>query len=224
MKTISLLVASIALMASACSSIKPNARTNYVAPSTSQVRADVISAQEHATSIGRHADKTSAGLTAASAKAKTAKDRIIVIQKAVAEQPAILTLAKQVEGDLDDLTRILLETTTENEALKNEATGLQGNLTSAQTNITSLQSKVSEQTVLLNTANTERNAAITQSTIDKTNAHKFKAIIIGVATLAALAIMFGLFKFAMFAPPLLWATIAVPSAVGIFLFFWLGSG
>lgn len=223
-KYLSLIVASLALMASACSSMKPNAPTNYVAPSTGQVRQNVTNAQEHATSIGKHADKTSAGLTAAAAKAKTAKERIIVIQKAVAEQPAILTLAKQVEGDLDDLTKILLETTTENDALKEDVQKLQSTLTTAQTNITTLQNKVSEQTTLLNTANTERNAAITQSTIDKGNAHKFKAIIIGVVTLAVLAILFGVFKFAMFAPPILWVTIAAPSAVGIFLFFWLGSG
>lgn len=193
-----------------CSSMKPNARTNYTPPSTSKIGMHISNAQEQA-------GKTAASLAAAAAKAKTAKDRIKVIQKAVEGQPPVLVLAQQLEGDIDDLTALLLGASSSNELLR-------GQLQEAQTARDALQLQVNDQTELLNKANTERNNAITQGAIDKRNAHKFKWIIIGLAVAAAGLLVFGIFGGAAFAPPLLYLTLGGPAAIGTFLFFWLGSG
>lgn len=193
----------------ACSSV-PNNKINYTAPSTGRVQSSVASAQTNA-------DKTSATLTAAAAKAKTATEKIKVIEKAVENNPPVLTLAQDLHSDIDTLTQLLLDGTATNNELK-------ADLGAAVVAIADLQIKVGEQTQLLNEANIRTNAALTQGKIDRDNAHKFKAILIGLGTLAALAIMFGFLGVKMFVPPLLWATLAVPSAVGVFLFFWLGSG
>lgn len=222
-KFMPLFVVSLAMIFCACASTKPMARTNYTAPSTSKLGLNISSAQDSATSAGVHAKKNEAAVTAAAAKAKTAKDRIVVLENAVKDQPSVLSLAKQVEGDIDDLTALLLNANDENKFLQNDITTTLEQLKKAQDEKVILQADVLKQTTLLNTANRERNEAITQGAIDKRNAHRFKAIIIGVSVFAVGAIMFGLFKFAAFAPPLVYATIAAPTAVGVFLYFWLGS-
>lgn len=199
-----------ALLVVGCSSMRPDARTNYVPPSTAPLGMHITSAQEQAV-------KTSSAITAAAAKAKTAKEKIRVIQKAVENQPTILTLAVDVEGDIDQLTAILLSAATANAELQSQ-------LAQAQAEKVTLQKQVGDQTILLNTANTERNAAITQGAVDKRNAHKFKWIIIGLAVAATGLIVFAIAGVAAFAPPLVWVTVGAPAAVGTFLFFWLGSG
>lgn len=198
------------VLVTGCAGVRPTAPTNYVPPSTNKLGVHISSAQEHAV-------KTSDAVKAAAAKAASAKQRIKAIQLAVKDQPPVLTLAVQVEGDIDSLTQSLLDAS-------NEVTALQGQLVSAQTEKAVVQGQVNEQTVLLNQANTERNAAVTQSKIDRGNAHKFKAILIILATLAVGVVMFGIFGVKAFVPPLVWVTIGAPTAIGIFLFFWLGSG
>lgn len=190
--------------------MRPDARTNYAPPSTSKIGMYISNAQEQA-------DKTGRSIAAAAAKAKTAKDRIKVIQKAVAEQPPVLVLAQELEGDIDDLTGFL-------SAAANTNGELQGQLVQTQAAKTELQGEVGAQTLLLNTANTERNAAITQGAIDKRNAHRFKWIIIGLAVAATALAVFAIAGVAAFVPPLVWVTAGAPLAVGTFLYFWLGSG
>lgn len=193
-----------------CSSMKPNARTNYVPPSTSKIGMHITNAQEQA-------GKTSAAIAAAAAKAKTAKERIKVIEKAVEGQPPVLALAQQLEEDIDELTAILLDAQSTSGLLLDQ-------LHAAQAAKDELQQEVNGQTILLNTANRERNEAITQGAIDKRNAHRFKWIIIGLAVAAAGLAVFAFAGVAAFAPPLLYLTIGAPAAVGTFLFFYLGSG
>jgi hypothetical protein len=207
-----------------CTSMKPNARTNYVAPSSNVLGSHITNAQARTTSARAHATKTSAALAAAAAKAKTAKERILVIEKAVEKTPPILTLAKQVEGDIDDLTKLLLDANTSNDSLKVDLNSTAQALSDAVVAKASLQKQIDDQTVLLNQANVERNAAITQGAVDKRNAHKFKWIIIGLAVGAAGLVVFAIFGALSFAPPLLYLMIGAPAAVGTFLFFWLGSG
>lgn len=213
MKRILPFLAAIAALASlslgACSAV-PNNRINYVPPSTTPIRQSVDTARDHA-------DKTSAALAAAAAKAKTATDRIVVLEKAVAESPPILTLAQGVHGDLDDLTKLLYSSTAENDALKTS-------LNTASTQISQLQDKVNAQTAQLNTSNDNLNKAITQGALDKKHAHEYKWMLIGLATAAAGLLVFAIFGAVSFTPPLLYVLIGAPAAVGTFLFFWLGSG
>lgn len=203
------LAAIIALGLSACSAV-PNNKINYVPPSAARVSQSVDSATAHS-------GRLSASLAAAAAKAKTATDRIEVLEKAVEATPPILTLAQQVHGDLDDLTKLLFDSNAENEELKKDLGG-------AVKAIADLQVEVGQQTAQLNQANANLNAAITQGAIDKRNAHKFKWIIIGLAVAATGLLVFGIFGAGSFAPPLLYVLLGAPSAVGTFLFFWLGSG
>ncbi len=205
-----LLLPLLAVLAVGCSSVKPDARTNYVAPSAAKLGQHISSAQEGATRVA-------SGVKAASEKAKTVKERLQVLKKAVENQPPVLSLAIQIEGDVDVLTSILL-------SAGNEIQSLQAQLDSAQTERGVLQGEVNKQTDLLNKANMERNAAITQSKIDRDNAHQFKAILMILAGAAVVVIMFGIFRLKAFVPPLLWITLGGTAAIGIFLFFWLGSG
>jgi hypothetical protein len=204
--------------------MKPNARTTYTAPSATKIGLHISNAQDRNISAIAHAKKTAAAVTAAALKAKTAKDRIIVIEKAVAQTPPVLALAKQVETDIDDLTALLLQAHDENDFLQGDLTITQTELAKAQTEKATLQTQVNGQTILLNTANSERNAAITQGAVDKKHAHEYKFFIIGLAVFATGAIMFALFRGLAFVPPLAYATIAAPAAVGVFLYFYLGSG
>lgn len=209
MKSLLLPIAALVCLTSCAGGLRPDPRI-YVPPSTSKLGTHITSAQEHAA-------RTSDAVKSAAARVLTAKERIKMLQEAVKDQPPILSLAVQLEGDVDVLTGILLSAGA-------EITALQGQLEAAQGEKAAIQKQVNDQTDLLNKANMERNAAITQGAIDKRNAHKFKAILIIIATLAVGAVMFGLFGMKAFAPPLLWVMLGAPSAVGIFLFFWLGSG
>jgi hypothetical protein len=203
------LLAALSLGLGACSAV-PNHKINYVPPSTTPIRQSVDTARGHA-------DKTSAALVAAAAKAKTATERIQVLEKAVEATPPILTLAQQVHSDIDDLTKLLLTATTENTAIKKVLDG-------AATQIITLQDKVNEQTTLLNTSNDNLNKAITQGALDKKHAHEYKWALIGLAAVATGFLVFAIFGAASIAPPLLYVLLGAPAAVSTFLFFWLGSG
>lgn len=216
------LLAAVSLVLSSCSTRTP-LKTSYTPPSTVPVSQSVTKAQTQTTSIKNHADTTGKSIADAAAQAKSAQDRIALLLKATESQP---TLHEMVSLIGDDLTKITLSLKTANDEiikLRQDVIGLQSTLTEAQTQVVTLKSQVDGQTVLLNKANENANAAITQSSIDKANAHKFKAIIIGIAVFGVAAVLFGIFRFTLFAPPLLYVLIGLPTIVGIALFFWLGS-
>jgi lipid II:glycine glycyltransferase (peptidoglycan interpeptide bridge formation enzyme) len=138
------------------------------------------------------------------------------------EQPTLNSLAVSIKGDVDALTQILLNANDENESLKADLAQTSEQLRQAQIQSEDLQTQINAQTAALNEANKNLNAALAQSAVDRRNAHKFKGIIMGIAVLAVAAVLFGIFGYKVFAPPLLWILIGAPTAVGIFLFFWLG--
>lgn len=222
-KFFSLLAAvSLAFALGSCAT-KPILKTNYTPPSTTEVRQSVTTAQEQTTSIGKRADKSAKSISDAAAGTKTAQDRIVLLLGLTKDQPTIQEMVRLVGNDLTAITLNLGTAKDEIAGLQFELQGLQGTLAGAQTQIGTLKQQVDTQTEKLNEANRNANAAIAQSGIDKANAHKFKAIIIISTVLALGAILFGIFRFAIFAPPLLYALIGLPTVVGIVLFFWLGS-
>lgn len=230
-------LAVLSLGFASCAGPKANYKTNYAPPSTVGVSnsisggaAKVASARTTAVSQGERIKKSAAHVLAAAAKAKTAADRLKVIEKAVEPTPEVHTLVLQVEADVDALTQELLGVKAENDGLESANKSLildlddsQKNLTDAQSQVAQLKAAIQTQTTTLNETSRKLNDQIVQNAIDKNNAHKFKAIIIGSVSLMLLALMFGLFRGAAFVPPLLWVTIAAPAGLAIFLYFWLGS-
>lgn len=213
---------SLALAFGSCSTKQP-LKTNYMPPSTTEVRQSVTTAQERTTSIGQHATKSSKSIADAAAGTKTAQDRITLLLQATKDQPTIQEMVRLVGNDLTAITLNLATAKDEIAGLQFDVQSLQATLGTAQNQITDLKKQVDTQTGSLNEANRNANAAMVQSAIDKANAHKFKAIIIITTVLALGAILFGVFRFAVFAPPLLYVLIGLPAVVGIALFFWLGS-
>lgn len=220
---------------SACSSV-PNNRVNYTPPSVGQVKTAVARAQDttsqaqrHVTSAATHVSSNAKRLAAAAAAAKTVKQKLDVIAKAVEPQPAVLTLVTQVTSDVDTLTQDLLAAVTENDQVRSDLVETQTQLTNTQSSLTGanaradeLQTQVSTQTALLNDSNTKLNAAILQGQKDKHNAHVFKWIIIGCAAAIAALLVYAVFGAAALAPPMLYALLGLPAAVTTFLFFFLG--
>jgi hypothetical protein len=213
---------SLAFAFGSCATKTP-LKTNYTPPSTTEVRQSVTTAQEKTTSIGKHADKSSKSVAEAAAGAKTAQDRIVLLLQATKDQPTIQEMVRLVGNDLTAITLNLATAKDEIAGLQLDVQSLQSTLNGAQAQIVQLTTDVGKQTTLLNKANENANAAIAQSAIDTANAHKFKAIIIISVVLALGAVLFGVFRFAVFAPPLLYVLIGLPTVVGIVLFFWLGS-
>jgi hypothetical protein len=216
------LLAAVSLLFASCATRTP-LKTNYTPPSTVPVQQSVTDAQTKATSIKKHADTTGTSIAAAAAGAKTAQDRIVLLLQATKDQPTIQEMVRLVGNDLTAITLNLATAKEEIAGLQFDVQGLQATLADAQKQIATLKQQVGDQTLLLNKANENANAAMAQSDIDKANAHKFKAILIGLAVAAVAAVLFGIFRFALFAPPLLWVLLGLPTIVGVVLFFWLGS-
>lgn len=218
------LFAAISLGLSACSSVPPNARVNYVPPSVVPVTTSVSGAQTSISSARKHADIQTVNLAAAHAKATAATENVIKIEGEAANLPVILGLAKQAHKDLDELTALLIGTTTENAGLITDLDNTRLKLQTALTvDIPKLKADGELVTNQLNERGRQLNEALAQGEIDKKNAHTFKAIIIGTVGIALVCLMFGLFSYAAFAPPLLYVTLGAPAAASVFLFFWLGS-
>lgn len=202
------LMASLVLGLSACTSTAPRARINYVPPSTVPIKQSVVKAQTHA-------ETTHVKITDAQIKALAAKENIVKLEGVLADQPVVVALAQAVHKELDELTLLLMGANYSNEQLKLE-------LGQTTLKIDSLQLQVNTQTTQLNERGEQLNKALAQGEIDRANAHKFKAILVFLGTLAVLAVIFGLFGMRMFVPPILWLTIGAPAATAAFLFFYLG--
>lgn len=216
-----LVLVGIACLTVACGSV-PNAKTNYVAPSYGQVGTHVTSAQDHVTSASKKAANVTNAISSATTRAQTASEKLVKLAELTTEQPTLNSLAVSIKGDVDALTQTLLDATTENKSLQTDLDVTAEALRQAQINGLDLQKQMNAQTTLLNTANKNLNAALAQSAVDRHNAHVFKGIIIGISVVAVAAVMFGIFGYAAFAPPLLYAMLGAPTITGIVLFFWLG--
>lgn len=202
---------------------QPALKTNYTPPSTTQIKQSVTTAQEKTASIGKHADTSAKSLTEAAAKTKTAQDRITLLLQVTKDQPTLQEMVRLVGNDLTQITLSLNTAQGEIGQLQLDVQSLESTLTHAQLQIIDLRDQVEKQTGLLNDANRNANALMAQSAIDKANAHKFKAIILITAVLGVGALLFGIFGLRVFAPPLLWLLLGLPTVVGTVLFFWLGS-
>lgn len=216
-----LVLVGIACIVTACSSV-PNAKTNYVAPSTGQVRTHVTSAQGSVASASTKATNVTNAISSATTRAQAASEKLVKLAEMTAEQPTLNSLAVSIKGDVDALTQILMNANAENESLKADLGQTAESLRQAQIQSLDLQTQINTQTNQLNEANKNLNSALAQSAVDRHNAHVFKGIIIGTSVFAVAAILFGIFGYAAFAPPLLYAMLGAPTIVGIALFFWLG--
>jgi peptidoglycan hydrolase CwlO-like protein len=224
MKTTLPLLAAILGLGFASCTTAPNNKTNYAAVSVGPARTSVANAQSRVESAQARTKKSSAYVTAAKGKAKTATERIVQIEKlSKPAQPEIHSLALQVHADLDLLTQELLGALTENAELSTDLVETKASLTQATAQLVQVQKDNDQMVGLLNDSNRKLNAAIIQGAKDKSNAHKFKWIIIGLAVAAAGIGVFAIFGAAAFVPPLIYLTVGGPAAVGTFLFFYLGS-
>lgn len=214
------LVGIVGLLA-ACSSV-PNAKTNYAPPSVTQVTTHVTSAQEHVTSASKHSAKITNAIGSATTRAKTVSEKLVKLAELTTEQPTLNSLAVSIKGDVDALTQSLLDANVENDDLSKDLNVTAEALRQAQLKSVDLQTQITTQTTQLNEANKNLNAALAQSAVDRHNAHVFKGIIIATSVVAVAAVMFGIFGYAAFMPPLVWAMIGAPTIIGVFLFFWLG--
>jgi chromosome segregation ATPase len=230
-------LAILSLGFASCAGPKANYKTNYAPPSTvgtktsiSGGQANVTSAQARAKEQGERIARSSTHVKAAAAKAKTAKERLVVLEKATTKEPEVHALVLQITDDVDALTQELLGANMENDALSSVNSSLiidlgkaQDQLRAAQVQLDAATKAINAQTQTLNATSKTLNEQIVQGATDKRNAHKFKFIIIGTVVFALGAVMFGIFGVASFLPPLLYVTLGAPAAVGVFLYFWLGS-
>lgn len=173
-----------------CSTV-PRSAIRYSPPSVSPVRSAVTASQEH--------------VSTAQVKAASATAKIEQLQKAVEKMPELMALANAAHQDLDDLTSELLATKTE--------------LSKAQTEITALEKKIGDQTVVLNQTIDEKNAAITARDVVAKAYHRLKFMVIGLAMALTAFLIYSIFRFVAFVPPILYLLIAAPLAVGAALLF-----
>lgn len=204
-KILSLIAGAAALCLCACGTTNT---TRYYAPSTAPVTQRVQSAGEKITSAR-------SSVTKAQASAKKVKEQAAKIIAAGPKTPEAEALYKPFQTEIDNLTNELVNT----QAALLDA---QNDLVKAQTvDIPELQQKITNQTVLLNHTSDERDTAVKERDIARKSYHKLKFWIIGVAAAATLFLIYSLFHFAAFTPPILYLTIAAPAAVSTFLLFYL---
>ncbi len=207
-------------LGASCSQVPSRGRINYAAPTLNPVRSGIATAQDRLLSARTHITKSSGATAAAAKKAKTAKDRLVVVEKAVTKDETTHSLVLQVQQDVDSLTNDLLTAQTENTALTQDVQASQTSLATAQTRAADLQKQINTQTADLNEANRIRNLAIDQAEAANAHVHKLK---FWICTLAAAATLLLVTRFTGVLAPLLgpYALIlyvAAPAAV--FGFLW----
>lgn len=204
-RILSILAMGAALALCSCAST-PNGR--YVAPSTIPITTRVTAAGEKITQAQGSVKKAQAH--AAKAKAAVAKIEVVV-PKTSENATLILALKQEIDGLTDELLNVQLALQSANQELDQLKT----------VDIPKLQEEVGTQTQLLNTAVKQRDQFQQERDVAIGKYHKLKFWIIGVAAAAVVALMYALFSFAAFSPPLLWVTLAAPAVVSTFLLFYL---
>ena len=138
----------------------PRSALHYSPPSVAPVRQDISNVQSHVANAQTHAQKAKAAIADA--------------KKLAPADPPELKLALDVaDGEIDGLTY--------------ELNSAQTALKSANSRINNLEGKIGEQTNLLNTANDEKNAAITEAAAAAHRYHKLKFYVCALG--AALALL-----------------------------------
>jgi septal ring factor EnvC (AmiA/AmiB activator) len=203
-RILSILAMGAALALSACGTTQ---RGPYAAPQTGVVR-------QHVEGAGEKVAAAKASTTKAQAHAKTAKAKVEQIEKIVPKTSENATLILSLKQEIDSLTDELLNTQL---ALQDAQTELE----QAKVEIPKLQEQINTQTTQLNNTTVALNQRTTERDIAVKKYHKLKFWIIGVAAAAVVFLMYALFSFAAFSPPLLWVTLAAPAAVSTFLLFYL---
>jgi seryl-tRNA synthetase len=203
-KILSLIVGVAALSLCACGTTQ---RGPYKAPSAAVVGQHVNATAEKITAA-------KASTTKAQAHAKTAKAKVEQIEKIVPKTSENAQLILSLKSEIDSLTDELLNTQMALQSAQDETAKAQAAIPVLQEQIDKQTTDLNNTIVALNDRTRERDAAVHKY-------HKLKFWIIGVAAAAVVALMYALFSFAAFTPPLLWVTLAAPAAVSTFLLFYL---
>jgi hypothetical protein len=205
-RILSIIAMGAALALSSCA--QGPQRGGYSAPSAAVVGQRVNTASEKITAA-------KASTTKAQAHAKVAKAKVEQIEKIVPKTSENAQLILSLKQEIDGLTDELLNTQVALQSAQDE-------LTKATTvDIPNLQTQIVDQTVLLNHTIIEKNELQVKYDAAAKSYHKLKFWIMGVAAAATVFLMYALFSFAAFSPPLLWVTLAAPAAVSTFLLFYL---
>lgn len=165
-KFLTLALAAAALLTCSCASTKRLSPT-YLPPSTTGTRVAVAAGQERVKAAQAH-------VTNAQNHAKSATTKIVAVEKAVADNPALLSLVTQAHNDIDQLTTELTQT---QEAL----TSAQTSLAEAQNHATSLQLQIDDQTKTLNSTIETSNRNADKAAAATKKYHKIKLICAGLA-------------------------------------------
>lgn len=190
-----------------CSCAGPQ-RGNYSAPSAAVIGQRVNTA-------GERVAAAQASTTKAQAHAKAAKEKVAQIETVVPKTSENAQLILSLKQEIDGLTDELLNTQVALQSAQDE-------LTKAKTvDIPKLQQEVNAQTELLNKTIGEKNALQVKYDAAAKSYHKLKFWIIGVAAAATVFLIYSLFHFAAFSPPILYLTLGAPIAVSTFLLFYL---
>jgi uncharacterized lipoprotein YajG len=144
----------------------PRAALHYSPPSVAPVRENVSDAQSHVTNAQTHAQKAKAA-----------------IADAIKQMEMACPQAAGLKLDLADANR-------EIDALTYELNVAQESLKSANVHVDQLEGKIGEQTNLLNTANDEKNAAITKADAAAHRYHKLKFYVCALGAALALLLIF----------------------------------
>jgi hypothetical protein len=189
-----------------CSCAGPQ-RGTYAAPSAAIVG-------QHVNAAGEKITQAQGSVTKAQAHAKTAKAKVEQIEKIVPKTSENAELILSLKQEIDGLTDELLNTQLALKAAQDETAKAKAAVPVLQAQIDKQNTQLNETIVALNDRTVERDRAVKSY-------HKLKFWIMGVAAAATVFLMYALFSFAAFSPPLLWVTLAAPAAVSTFLLFYL---
>ncbi len=203
-KILTVLTAAVALAFCSCAGTAPRI---YSAPSAGVVK-------QHVDATGAKITEAQTHVIKATTHAKAAKAKVEQVEKIVPKTSENAELILSLKSEIDSLTDELLNTQL---ALKDA----QDETQKAQAEIPKLQEQINAQTTALNQVTKEKNDAVAKYEAARKSYHKLKFWIIGVAAAAVVFLIYSLFHFAAFTPPILYLTIAAPVAVSTFLLFYL---
>lgn len=203
--------AAVSIFTASCSSPRL-----YKAPSVEATRAGITASQGRVASAQGKVTKaqthvTKAQTNAANLRTTTAKLKS-ELDKDTLDAPVLRLLVAEQNRQIDGLTQELLETQQALAETQSDLAVTQQELAKAQGNASKLQGDIQKQTDTLNA--TAADLAKTKSAY-----HKLKFAVIALAMAATVFLIYSVFNFAAFSPPLLYLTIGAPAAIGAFLLF-----
>lgn len=201
---LALALSAVALLTCSCASTRQLSPT-YLPPSVRPVAAAVSTGQAKVSEAQKH-------VTTAQTHAKAAAEKVKQIETATSATPEVMKLAQDASVEIDQLTT---ELTSTQEALTRAQTAL----ADAQERSHGLQNQINAQTQTLNTTIETSNANAAKAAATEKAYHRLKFLVIGLAMALTAFLIYSIFRFAAFAPPLLYLLIAAPAAVGAALLF-----